>query len=444
MSARKTLFMLGLAIIASIFFLNPAMADGLMAGAAVADITPDLGEMKVPSAGYGARGRTPMEGVHDPVKCKALVVSDGVERACLVTCDVGGVSVQVRDMVLADVDDLGIEDRNLMMTASHTHSGPGAMTKNWILGLIFGSYNPDLARQTADRITAAIREADDAMVPAVVRVGVTELPEVVRNRRDPAGSYDYDTRRFTDAYDPDDPANLTDPILTTIRFDAKGMKPIAVIVSFAAHPTVLGADNLQISADWPGAMQRDVEAALPGAVAMFINGAIGDQAPTMHDGDGIGDFEYVEKIGVEVARGAISTMDRLESVSGTPVGAAMARREIPPGNVVMGYKVPRSLVKHYFPEMPLQVIRIGEVALIGAPVEMVAEIGLTIKDGARGMGVKVPIIAGLANDKLAYCVTPDQIPEGGYEVGATLFGEIEAGLIIGEEMMLLRSLFVED
>jgi hypothetical protein len=49
-------------------------------------------------------------------------------------------------------------------------------------------------------------------------------------------------------------------------------------------------------------------------------------------------------------------------------------------------------------------------------------------------------IAGLANDYLLYCAVPDQFAQGGYEVGNTAHGQIEAGLVIGEEMMMARKL----
>ena len=93
--------------------------------------------------------------------------------------------------------------------------------------------------------------------------------------------------------------------------------------------------------------------------------------------------------------------------------------------------------------MPLQVVRIGDVVLMGAPLEMVAEMGMTMKNGARGIGARYPLVAGLANNTMLYCVTPDDFPDGGYEVGNTIFGEIEAGMVIGEQMLLVRKLMGE-
>ena len=179
------------------------------------------------------------------------------------------------------------------------------MAKNFIAGLVFGRYNDELVERTAERLSAAIIDADARKEPCTLRAASINLEDVTRNRRDPAGSYNYDTRRFSSAYDPDNPKNTVDPELIVLRFDADSGQTIALIMNFATHGTVMGADNMLISADWPGAAQRKLEAALPGTVALFMNGAIGDQAPAM-DQDSRTDWEYVEDIGGKVAEGALA------------------------------------------------------------------------------------------------------------------------------------------
>ncbi len=421
----------------------PVLAGDFTAGAAATDITPDLDKWDVPSSGYGDRGPEPMKGAHDHVFCKALVASDGAGKTAIVTCDLIGISSDLRGKVLANVKDLGITDRNLMMTATHTHSGPGSMRKNFIAGLVFGRYNAELTRWTADRIAGAIAKADRSREPAVIKAGAARLEGVTRNRRDPAGSYNYETRRFGKSYDPRSPENRTDPELIVLRVDSKQGNTKAVLFNFATHATVLGADNMRISADWPGVAQREIEKAVPGAVALFVNGAIGDQAPAMDKESPRSDLEYMRFIGEKVAAAVLGAMEDAETIEPTPVRAEMVRREVPPGNSIMGIPAPKSLIKYYFPEMPLQVVRLGNALLMGAPVEMESEMGLVMKDSARGLGVEYPLVAGLANDTMLYCMTADEFAEGGYEVGNTIFGKIEAGLIIGEQMLLVDKVMAD-
>ncbi len=419
-----------------------ASAGSFTAGAASVDITPDLTRMKVPSSGYGDRGKAPMEGVHDPVHCKALVVSDGQGSAAIVTCDLIGVSPDLRRKVVDKLSGSIVGAENLMMTASHTHSGPGAMQDNVIANLVFGKYNEALTDKTAELIAGAIRKAESEMVPAAVKAGTADVLDVTRNRRDPAMSYNYLTRRFNDSYDSKNPENLVDPQVTVLLVESEDGRPIAVLFNFATHGTVLGSSNMLISADWPGVTQRTIEATYPGAVALFVNGAIGDQAPAMIKGDDIDDFEYLEVIGNKVAKGVARAIDNAAPIEATPVSSVFWKRAVPPGKnaSVEGIMVPSWFVKANFPSVPLQTIRMGDAALMGVPVEMVSEIGLAMKSGAKGHGVKYPIVAGLANDIFFYCATAEDFSQGGYEVGLTIYGEIEAGMLIGEQMLMVGKL----
>jgi neutral/alkaline ceramidase-like enzyme len=437
---KNKILSLSAAFLFLLVLASPAFSGQFMAGASSADITPDPEKMKVPSSGYYNRFHKPMEGVHDRVFCKALVVSDSNGKAALVTCDIIGISGELRKKVLREINSIGINDENLMMTASHTHSGPGAMQKNLISSLLFGKYNEKHTRRTADLIVDAIIEADSSMAPASMKVGIKILDDVTRDRRDPAKSYNYDSRRFSNNYDPQNPTHRTNQEVTSIFFENENQGTIAVVFNFASHGTVLGFENMLISADWPGVAQRNIEKEIPGAVALFVNGAIADQAPTMIKDDGNDDFAYLEIIGGKVSDGVLSSRSEAVSVEEVPVRSVMVWREIPPGNRIMSIPVPKALVKHYFSPMPIQAIRIGDVVIMGTPLEMVSEIGFAMRDGAKGQGVPYPVVAGLANEIFLYCVTPEDFPDGGYEVGNTVFGKIEAGIIIGEEMLLVRKL----
>ncbi|HUT52078.1 MAG TPA: neutral/alkaline non-lysosomal ceramidase N-terminal domain-containing protein [bacterium] len=413
-----------------------SFAQTFQAGAALADITPDVHKWKVNSIGYFSH--KVMTGVHDRVYCEALAMGDGQGEAVIVTCDLMGTPPVLRRKVLDGLAGAGIGDDNLLFSCSHTHSGPGNMMPNLIARLGFGAYNEELTQWTADQIISAVKDARASMKPAVLKVAVTTVANATRNRRDPAGSYDYDTRRFSSAYDPDNPENLIDPALTVIKVDGEDGSPIALLFHFATHGTVLSAQNLDLSADWSGAARAKVEAHAPGYVVMYMNGTEGDQAPAM-DQDNNSDLDYLGIIGGRVADGVIAAMDDAQPVTAVPVRGVMARIAVPPTtNKLADMTVPKALIKHYFPAMPLQAVRMGDVVFMALPVEAIASIGLTMKAGARGAGVPYPLVAGLANDHGMYAATPDQFERGGYEVDNTVFGKIEAGFLIGEQMLLAR------
>ena len=74
---------------------------------------------------------------------------------------------------------------------------------------------------------------------------------------------------------PDGPA---DRLIGLIRLEKADGKLLALIANYAMHGTVLGAENLQISADAPGVVAEYVEEKL-GAPMLYINGAAGNLAP---------------------------------------------------------------------------------------------------------------------------------------------------------------------
>ena len=322
------------------------------------------------------------------------------------------------------------------MTASHTHSGVGALERNFVVGLIFGPYNEDLAVETADKITKAVLEAQSKLQPCSMFAAQTALEGVTRNRRDP--SYNYDTRRFGPGYDASASKNVTDPTLSVLRLDDRTGSTVALLFHFATHATTLGADNMLLSADWPGVAQRIIEENFPGAVVLYMNGAEGDQAPDM--GETQDDFESMETVGARVAEGVLDVAVKARPIASTPVRSVMVRRRIPVKIRFSGIPVPDPIQESTYPPMPLMAVRVGEVAFMACPLELICEIGLIMKQGAKGQGFKMPLVAGLANASYAYCVTPDEYDRGGYEADATMYGKIEAGLVIGEQMMLVRKL----
>src|SRR6267142_3095148 len=107
------------------------------------------------------------------------------------------------------------------------------------------------------------------------------------------------------------------PILSVLRADGDDGKCRALLVHFATHPTLLGASNMLISAEWPGVLQQELEAAFPGAVALYCNGAEGDQSP---DGaKGTDEFSRVQDFGSRLAEKAEALARKVETRPGLKI-----------------------------------------------------------------------------------------------------------------------------
>lgn len=220
-------------------------------GAGRADITPEVG---VPLGGYGAR-----HGVSDrvaaPLCCTAFVFDDGSTRACLVTCDLLYVTADIVEAVRREISTrIGIPPGAVLLAATHTHSGPANLTRE---------ADGDYVQFVAKRVGDAVQVASTTAEPATVRISTAELRGISLNRRDPAGPIETSLR-------------------TIIAEAAADRKAIGVLMNYACHATVLEADSLAISPDFPGAAVTFVESET-GATAAYLQGCAGAINPVWID-----------------------------------------------------------------------------------------------------------------------------------------------------------------
>jgi hypothetical protein len=281
-----------------------------------------------------------------------------------------------------------------------------------IFPLAFGRYNKKLYEWTVVQIVAALRQAAASLRPARLGTAQAALPGMNRNRRG------------DDAVDAE---------LTVVKV-CEAERTIALLVGFAAHPTVLGSENMLISGDWAGEMERTIERQLPPAgVALYCNGAQGDLSVTGGYGGGFeGARAYGERLAAEALRlaqtcqpqagvGLRIAYDELSLPAATvsPAFAEVAGGEQPPPPQLVGI----ALKLLFPPRAPLHAVRLGEdTMLITIPGEAIAQLGLELKQRARDAGARHPFVIGLANTYCGYILTPEEYDEGGYEAGVSFYG----------------------
>ncbi len=159
----------------------------LAAGFAVEDLTPSR---PVPLAGYAARFGQVSDGVHDPVKARALVLDDGATKLALVSLDLVGVTKEAKVAVIDRVARRGFTSATVMLTATHTHAGPGALATVPLFRPMTGPFDRALFDEVVAKIARAIERADDALAPATLRLGATRVPGLQRNRETEGGPVD--------------------------------------------------------------------------------------------------------------------------------------------------------------------------------------------------------------------------------------------------------------
>lgn len=273
------------------------MSGLVLAGAAVVDVTPPAG---LAMSGFAARTR-PATGVHDPLTVRAVAVGE----TAIVAADVIGLH---EDSCRRIRDRAGLADGHLIVAATHTHGGPVAMP-----GRLGPGLDPAWLQRLEDACVQAVAEARAARRPARLGFGLGADPGIARNRRHAEGP--------------------VDPALPVLRIREEGGAPVAVLVCHALHPVVLGADNTLFTADYPGVVRRHLEAAHPGAVAIFLTGCTGDintghaahaSISTAPRADRT--FAEAERIG---ARIAVAALQAPEQPLGNEVRAVRAERMLP-------------------------------------------------------------------------------------------------------------------
>ena len=246
-----------LVLIFILFVAHQAIAQGkFRVGAARVDITPPSDPANPPEGEYA----------HEKLYVRAIVLDTGVTRAALIGADQGGLSEviwQAASKQIASERKCPIE--NIIMSATHTHSG-------WGSGGFRSLTDPNAPPPPIiGQIVEAVREAKAKLQPA--RVGFDTGRSYLNVNRD---AIDPETHLWTQAPNLDGPSDKT---VAVVEFRAQNGEPIAVYMDYGMHP-VNGFLTGLTSADFAGAASRYVEQAFADKpVAVFAQGASGDQNP---------------------------------------------------------------------------------------------------------------------------------------------------------------------
>jgi len=222
----------------------------LTAGVARIDLTPYWG---VELTGWGYYIERRWQRLHDRLNATAVAVSDGERPAILIALDLMVIDVPLTQRTRTMIADAtGVPGDCVLLTCSHTHNAPAA---GGLLGV--GECDPFYEQWASQQAATAAILAWNQRESVTARYGRGELTGCTFNRTRPNG--------------------LTDPAVTVLRLDRRDGSPLAVIANFGAHPTVTTELRpWDITRDVPGEVCDHLEAAFPGATAMYVQGTCGD------------------------------------------------------------------------------------------------------------------------------------------------------------------------
>jgi len=192
--------------------------------------------------------------MRDDLHATALVISDAVgQTVALVALDLmyndADFTRHIREFVRAQT---GLRPDTISVNFSHSHNAPTA-------GLILGGGERDPNYSRLRRAEAGVQSSKPGHKRESARLfaGKGELTGMTFNRTRENGP--------------------TDNRVSVLRADSADGRPLAAALNFHSHCTAhLEADLRAVSRDWPGEVVDQIEAALPGVTAMYLQGTCGD------------------------------------------------------------------------------------------------------------------------------------------------------------------------
>ena len=396
----------------------------LFAGVAREKITPEVGGFL-----FGYNDQTKSDSIHDDLNATALALKSGDTSVIIISIDVclihNTICEEIRSKIAAET---GIPANNVILSPSHTHSGPRTMGfgefGNW--GTIDEEYCKSIF---IPKCIAAGKAAVSKMVSVKMGTGTTESKvginrrQLLRDNTVTLGQNPWDT------YDP------TMTVISLVSAD-KECKPVANVVHVGAHCTASGI-NHEVTRDWAGVMVDRLERE-SGALTLFINGTSGDVAPRMANGGSTGDIQHAMEVGGLAGIDAVRAFKTIRTYYDEPLETVY-------GDLTLPFKPPlteeyiANRLETYDSDRPLErsslerlaklyesgdlgpdtwtmhqtIVRLGPVVMVPFPFETSSEIGLRLRAYSSFAHT---LLLGNANGSNSYLPAESQICRGGYEI----------------------------
>lgn len=359
--------------------------------------------------GYASRHDAPSQRVRDPLFAKVTVFDDGTKRVLIASLDLGRPPIRQHMQTLRQrLAKLNIND--ILVVASHTHHGPVLELVNWPDG------ESPVGLRVVNKIADLAEQAWNTAQPVTVAIGSKQV-ELNRNRQSKRADAPVDRE------------------LVVLQLVGTGQKPVATLVNFAAHPTMIDAKVMESSADYPGALARHVERETT-APCLFLQGASGDLSAKSLPGQ-----SGPDAFGKALADEVLAVCKELKPVNQSrPIRTAREDFQFscrlnvadPLVKVAIGRIFFPALVDFYQGEYAqcsrpeATIMTLGNtIGLVGFSGEMFCGHALSLKRRAR---MDHLLILGCCNDYQQYFPTIEAITESGYgTIPPVAMAEIGAG-----------------
>ena len=400
-------------------------------------------------------------GADAPLRAQVVVISDGKTKVCLGSCDVTTLHRDILDDIGHEVEAIyGIPFNNFMFGATHSHGSP--VQTSWSDTTADQTFNLAIKKAVIEAIGLANEKLKNAgEMDCFFALGDATIGQNSRLVMDDSSIlwvptiYKFGYNRPTGPYDPQ---------LPVLAFKDKQGKLETIVFNHSTHNINMPNPVPSRSPSFYGTASQEIEKELGGTV-VFLPGAEG----STHVFDDCPTSERVFRVeeGIKKAYARVEKRDMIRLVSVKKEFEFMIRtfNEEEQQKAVSDYCnrwLKESIYWHADPEpiikafkkgrekiAPLQgktqkswvqVIQVGDIAFVGVPGELFAELGMEIK---RRSPFRYTYVVGIANDYIGYLPDDEAFNLGGYQTWATRsYSERGTGeLIVDKAVTILDSLF---
>jgi hypothetical protein len=398
-----------------------------------------------------------------PIRVQVIVISDGNTKVCMGSCDVTNLHRDILDEIGREVEaKYGIPFNNFMLGATHSHGSP--VQTSWSDKTADQTFNLAIKKAVIEAIGLANNKLNNAgEMDCYFALGNATIGQNSRLIMDDSSIlwvptiYKFGYNRPTGPYDPE---------LPVLAFKDKQGKLETIVFNHSTHNINMPNPVPSRSPSFYGTASQDIEKEFGGTV-VFLPGAEGsthvfDDCPTSERV-----YRVEEGIKKAYSKADKKEIDRLASVKREFEFTIMTFNEEEQDKAVSDYCnrwLKESIFWHADPEPIiqsfrngrskiaslqgktqkswLQVIQIGDIAFVGVPGELFAELGMEIK---RRSPFRYTYIVGIANDYIGYLPDDEAFDLGGYQTWATRsYSERGTGeSIVNQAVEILDSLYAK-
>ena len=414
---------------------NCLAASLLQVGVMGLDMKPKIG---IPLAGYGSNERRlhdfvdwrfqyseatlfkPSEGYHSPIRSKVMILKKESTNLVFISLDTIGVEHRFIHDIAKRVKKYGIKEHELIVSATHTHGGPGTLsTRVPLQAVAVDLYIHRNYLHVLNKVVESIEGALANLRPATLYKSKAQIKGVQQNK------WRQDQMKF------DDRASFL------LAKDAVTGEWLGGLVNFSIHGGTMPIPVMLYSSDVNGAIEKELENHLAqnnyvsttSPVMLFMNGAEGDVG-----GSSERSIENVTLLAKTFMQEAASALEENHLTLVAPTISSIKKKifigfpTLQLKNCQEGFlgELPGWIRPMIYPLLPafsyLSKAQVGDITYLSWPGEASTQLGYDLQAVARAQGIIDPIVLGLTNDYMTYFTTQEEFNEHRYDSCSSFYG----------------------